>query len=79
MSVLELSNEEILRQLEELPQERRLELARDLLAGSLAVKEHPATEPLINLLGVGNPDGRTFTDEELCKMLEEERLQRLQR
>ena len=73
MSVLELSNEEILKQLEEFPQERRLELARDLLAGSLTVREHQATEPFVKLLGVGNPEGRTFTDEELNRMLEEER------
>lgn len=134
MSVEQLSNEEILRELEGLTRERRVEIAKDLLAGAGAVldayphllvhdgkrylvlapseasrhpqhetlvlphgtyqvlqqreytpqvaqrglsQEHRATQPLIKLLGIGNPDGKTFTDEELDRMLEEERLRRL--
>ena len=77
MSVKQLSNEEILKQLEELPRERRIELANGLLAGVQTAREHRATQPLRNLLGIANPEGKTFTDEELDHMVEEERMRRL--
>lgn len=71
------SRDEILDLVKQWSRDEQIEFAEEILAGVPGGSVHRATKPLRDLLGIAVTDGTQFTDEELDRMLEEERLRRL--